>query len=265
MTDNLGPFAPIDASETADAMNTPNSDNNEPTVVTPVPKNIERIQDAATRLMGRKLNDFWRYHNANRELLFAVVRWDTPDGKEIRPICWVRQPDGHEDWAFKAHPVPRPLYRLHLLSLSPGGRVVVLEGEKCADAAGEVFPDSFVTTSPGGAMAVAQADWTPLAQRKEALLWSDADAAGRAYAENVAMKLHTLGVSTIRIVDAVALARRTPNGGTSCATARAARSMTGSSRWLPRLPAILASYLRCRWGSQAQSLISWKRSHSVST
>ena len=212
MTDELGPFAPIDASETADAINTPNFDNNEPTVVTPVPDNVERIGDAAKRLRGRKPDDHWRYYNANRELLFAVVRWDTPEGKEIRPMCWVRQPDGSEDWAFTAHPVPRPLYRLHLLSKSRGVPVVIVEGEKCADAAEDVFPDSVVTTSPGGAMAVAQADWTPLADAKEVLIWPDADEPGKTYAENVAMTLHQLGVRTIRIIDAVALASRTPDG-----------------------------------------------------
>ena len=214
MTDDLGPFAPIDQSEAADAIATPNSDIDESTVVTPVP-DARLVGDAAIRLIGgRKPTTYWRYHNANRETLFAVVRWDAPDGKEFRPMCWVRQPDGREDWAFKAHPAPRPLYRLHSLSKSRGGPVVIVEGEKCADAAGGVFPDLVVTTSPGGAMAAAQADWTPLAEAKEVLIWPDADEPGKTYAEKVALALHQLGVATIHIIDAVALAKRTPDGGT---------------------------------------------------
>src|SRR5262249_52963802 len=102
----------------------------------------------------------------------------------------------------------------NLLAKNAGSLVVIVEGEKCADAAGEVFPDSFVTTSPGGARAANKADWKPLAQTKEVVIWPDADAAGRAYAEKGALTLHQLGVPTIYIIDAIALASRTPDGGT---------------------------------------------------
>ena len=214
MIDERDPFAPIDNSEATHSVATPNSEPIESTVVTPVPANVERVADAATRLMGRKPDDFWRYHDPDRRLLFTVVRWDTAGGKEIRPMCWVRQPDGFEDWAFKSHPVPRPLYRLNLLTKSPDGQVVIVEGEKCADVAKEVFLDSFVTTSPGGAHAAASADWTPLAQTKKVLIWPDADAAGRTYAQQVAMILHRRGVANIYITDTVALAGRTFEGVT---------------------------------------------------
>src|SRR5262249_18025936 len=102
----------------------------------------------------------------------------------------------------------------NLLAKNAGSLVVIVEGEKCADAAGEVFPGAFVTTSPGGAGAANKADWKPLAQTKEGVIWPDADAAGRAYAEKVALTLHQLGVPTIYILDAIALGGGTPHGGT---------------------------------------------------
>jgi putative DNA primase/helicase len=212
MTDDRDSFVPIDDSAKAAPTETSNVAPQESAVVTPVPQNAERVGEAATRLMGRQPDNFWRYYNANRELLFAVVRWDTQDGKKILPMSWVRHADGREGWSFKAHPIPRPLYRLNDLARSPNASVAIVEGEKCADAAREVFPDCIVTTSPGGANAAAQADWKSLAQSENVLVWGDADEAGNAYTERVASTLHRLGVPKIRVVDAEALARRTPDG-----------------------------------------------------
>jgi hypothetical protein len=44
------------------------------------------------------------YHNAQGEPVGVVVRWDTPTGKDIRPVA--RHPDG---WRIGAMPDPRPL------------------------------------------------------------------------------------------------------------------------------------------------------------
>lgn len=212
MTDDRDPFAPIDGSDLTDPVTVPMTDIDEPIVLTPVPENVERIGEAATRLMGRAPDNFWRYHDANRELLFAVVRWDTHQGKTFRPMCWVRRKDGRQEWSFRSHPALRPLYRLDLLMCSPTVPVVIVEGEKCADAAAAVFPDVIVTTSSGGALAADKTDWTPLAHRPEILIWPDADAAGKVYAERVALIAHKPGVRKIRIVDPAALVAHKGDG-----------------------------------------------------
>ena len=50
-----------------------------------------------------------------------------------------------------------PLYRLpDLIAADPGKQVVVVEGERCADAFSAAFPDAVVTTWFGGA------DWDEL-------------------------------------------------------------------------------------------------------
>jgi len=185
-------------------------------VVTPVPDNAEKPHLAAERLMGIKCDDHWRYHDANRRLLFVVLRWDTPnlnEKKEIHTLSWVRYPDGREDWAVKDPPAPRPLFQLNELKNLGDRLVVIVEGEKCARWAKPAFRDAIVTTSPGGPEAACEADWTPLAQAKEVLIWPDADKPGNDYANDVALILHRLGVRNIRIIDADALVARRPAPG----------------------------------------------------
>jgi putative DNA primase/helicase len=92
--------------------------------------------------------------------------------------------------------------------------VVVVEGEKCADAAEAVFPDSVVMTSSGGSEAADQTDWSTLAGRKQVIIWPDADEPGRKYAKQMAATLHKLAIADIQIIDAIALAGRTHDGGT---------------------------------------------------
>jgi DNA primase len=82
--------------------------------------------------------------------------------------------------------------------------VIVVEGEKCADAAAKIFPHSIVTTSPNGAVAAHKADWSPLRGRN-VLLWPDNDEPGRSYMGAVAAELVPLGCH-VRQVDAARLA-----------------------------------------------------------
>jgi hypothetical protein len=112
--------------------------------------------------------------------------------------------DGTLKWQFKAVPGLQPLYRLADLAADPSLDVIIVEGEKCADAAQEVFPSAVVVTSPGGAASAAKADWSVLAGR-HVLIWPDLDEAGQAYAEKVALVLQG-SAQDIQIVDAVALA-----------------------------------------------------------
>jgi hypothetical protein len=74
-----------------------------------------------------------------------------------------------------------------------------------------VFPSSVVITSPGGSKAADKADWSPLKGRR-VLIWPDADEPGTDYANDVAALAVRAGASEIRIVDAMALAARSPDG-----------------------------------------------------
>jgi hypothetical protein len=151
------------------------------------------------RPLGKR-SAMWTYHNGHGEPVGVVVRWDKPDGKDIRPVAW------HEDgWRIGAMPEPRPPYGLP--DLAPAPCVLVCEGEKAADAARSL---GFVaTTSAGGSQAARKTDWRSLAG-KAVWIVPDNDAPGRKYADAVADILTKLTpAATVRVVELPGL----PDGG----------------------------------------------------
>jgi hypothetical protein len=142
---------------------------------------IEEIKRRPAR-PGTKFVDAWPYHNAEGAAIGAVARYDSEfsGAKTFLPFTLK---DGQV--SIEGFPKPRPLYNLHLLTKYPDRPVLVVEGEKAADAAGKLLPDYVVTTSAHGAQSVSQNDWSPLATRK-VTIWPDADEPGKAYAKAVA-------------------------------------------------------------------------------
>jgi len=118
----------------------------------------------------------WAYLDAGGRLLGYVYRFKTSDGgKEIIPCTyWRHVATGREEWKWKVFPELRPLYGLYGLEVSPDAPVLVVEGEKCADAAAVELPALVVMTWPGGSGAVDKTDWTPLFGRK-VITWADCD------------------------------------------------------------------------------------------
>ena len=147
----------------------------------------------------------WRYEYAEGSHAFDIVRFPS---KKIRP----RLPDG----TWKALSPPRPLYGLPAIiaSLKP---VLVVEGEKTADAARRIFPDHVVTTSSGGSKAARMTDWKPLSGR-DVTIWPDADQAGKSYAKSVRkiLRRHKTAARIIALPDDLPtgwdLADRPPTG-----------------------------------------------------
>jgi hypothetical protein len=119
----------------------------------------------------------WIYHDAAGACLGVVMRFKTSDGgKEVLPVVWARHAEtGAEEWRWMAFPEPRPLYGLDRLAARPDATVLLVEGEKCADAAHAELPDLVVVSWPGGGKADGKVDWSPLAGRK-VITWADADA-----------------------------------------------------------------------------------------
>lgn len=119
----------------------------------------------------------WEYHAADSRLLGAVYRFRTSDGgKEVLPCVFAEHVEtGERAWRWMAFPKPRPLYGLPKLAAIDAD-VLIVEGEKCADAAGREMPRRFVSlTWPGGGKAVSLADWSPLTGRR-VIIWPDCDA-----------------------------------------------------------------------------------------
>jgi hypothetical protein len=141
----------------------------------------------------------WRYCLADGQTAGWVCRWDTPSGKEIRPYCYCQNAAGAKEWREKALPAPRPLYRLPELARSPDKPVLIVEGEKAADAAALRFPDHAVITWAGGASTARLSHWSPLAGRKVAI-WPDNDDQGRKAGQEVAALAHAARAAEVRIV-----------------------------------------------------------------
>ena len=47
----------------------------------------------------------WTYRDANGAALFYVLRFDPPDGKEIRPLSLWRAPNGRVEWCWNGLPL----------------------------------------------------------------------------------------------------------------------------------------------------------------
>jgi uncharacterized protein (DUF927 family) len=166
------------------------------------------LDDALEPPSGIFVDGAWRsfaavftYRDASARVLFHIFRIDMPDGgKQIRPLTYCRNQEGHCEWRNQAAPLPRPLYGLDRLAARPDATVLVCEGEKAADAAADLFPEFVAVTSPNGAQAAAKADWSQLAGRA-LLIWPDHDSEGQHYAKEVARLAVTAGAVTIGIVE----------------------------------------------------------------
>lgn len=139
------------------------------------------------------------YRDFDGRLLGYVWRFDlAAGGKEFAPLTLCDNGAGRREWRWKAWPEPRPLYGLDRLAQRPQAPVVICEGEKAADAAGELLPDFVAVTSPNGSQSAKKADWQRLAGRA-VVIWPDADDAGTKYAETVAALLAPIAASVKRL------------------------------------------------------------------
>jgi hypothetical protein len=149
---------------------------------------------------GYAFTTCWRYLDAAGQILGRVVRYDRPANgvaaaKQVKPFTFCEGPDGKQEWRCKGFDEPRPLYGLDRLAARPDAPVLVVEGEKAADAATMRFKDYVVVTSPGGSNAARKAEWSPLKGRR-AVIWPDADEPGSKYADTVADLLQDITAST---------------------------------------------------------------------
>lgn len=130
----------------------------------------------------------WDYLDAQGRLVACVYRYDTPSGKQYRPWDSQRRK--------MIAPEIRPLYNLP--RVVSADTVVLVEGEKCADALQSL--GRVATTAMGGANApVLKTDWSPLAG-KTVIVWPDHDDAGAQYADTVIAHLQILAGTSVRRV-----------------------------------------------------------------
>lgn len=148
----------------------------------------------------------WEYRDAAGAVICKVLRFETETGKEFRPQLMT--PDG---WTWKAPPEPRPLYGLDRLAARPDAPVLLCEGEKAADAAGELFPDMVAIASMNGAKSPAKTDWSPVSGRL-VRIWPDADEPGAQYAKDAASLAYAAGAVSVEVLSTNSLNEDPPGG-----------------------------------------------------
>ena len=132
----------------------------------------------------------FEYPAADDRLLCYVRRFEAKGGKRklFLPLTFGAL-NGKRGWHDRAPATPRPLYGLNRLShAAPDATVILVEGEKAANAAQRLFPDHVALTWMGGAAADGGADLSPL-EGRNVILWPDADQPGRDVMARIAKRL----------------------------------------------------------------------------
>ncbi|MDD9727211.1 AAA family ATPase [Roseovarius sp. SK2] len=134
----------------------------------------------------------YNYTDAKGSIIAQVDRFEWLDGtkqrKAFRPWDATRR-------KYEA-PEPRPLYNLPQVVREP--EIVLVEGEKCADALNAA--GICATTAMNGSNApVEQTDWTALSGRK-VLIWPDNDETGHKYAEAARQAVSYAGAHAVSVL-----------------------------------------------------------------
>lgn len=162
--------------------------------VVPVPR------DAPAAPQLKSSSSSWAYKDQQGRLLGYVLRIDRGSKKQVFPLTYCDNGRGQRIWRKKALPKPRPLYGLDRLARLPNAPVLVVEGEKTADAAQALCPSWAVVSWSNGSEAVKTADWEPLKGRR-ICVWPDNDQAGRRAASSVGRAARTAGATSLDLVE----------------------------------------------------------------
>ena len=149
---------------------------------------------------------FFSYKNSLGVTVGYIVRWDvqTEGGenkKGVRPYIYDFK---EKKWVckfFGSHPEnSRPLYNLPQLLERKDATILIVEGEKSAEAAKLLFPELVATTSSGGAQSVKKTEWFWL-QGRDIIIAPDEGKAGGQYLEKVIKTLTKYGVDNVKILE----------------------------------------------------------------
>jgi len=162
----------------------------------------ETARAEVAQLLGEKQFSFarrepeagYRYTDASGKLAAEKQRFRRDDGSKY--FQW-RRPDGKGGFEYKLNGFKAPLYRLH--EVIAATYVLVVEGEKCADAVAQALKNHLkvaVTTSPDGASKCGQApkwsqDFSEYLKGKTVCFLPDNDEPGRAHMEAAAVSAYS--------------------------------------------------------------------------
>ena len=157
------------------------------------------------------------YRDLDGALLFYTVRFEkknTSGEKCVLPVSFgkFKGDIGSPQWHLKGYQSDRkPIYNQHLLIQDPKSTVLIVEGEKTADAAQRLYGDKgYVAVSwIGGAGSVSKSDWSVLGFRN-VIIWPDNDKSGLDASKKLKKELVKSGVNSVRVVDEQFLEKNFP-------------------------------------------------------
>ena len=149
------------------------------------------------------------YHSSDGDLVYYTLRLEgKDDGKKIvLPLSYGKTHlAGEPSWKLKGHTAKNELlYNAHLLNKHPEKPVLVVEGEKTADAANKLLGKDYVVVSwCGGASAAQGANWKLLSGR-DVVIWPDNDNAGARAASEICSSLRHVGIKSLKMISSEAL------------------------------------------------------------
>ena len=136
----------------------------------------------------------WPGHNAaTGELVGYHIRKDLPDG--TKDMYWEGVSGNPGLNGF-----PTKDMALYPYPIEPANEIVVVEGQKCADALRDEGTPTHGTVC-GSAVCPGDDALRPLVESGRIVLWPDNDDAGRKHMSEIAQRLHGLGATNLYIVD----------------------------------------------------------------
>ncbi len=189
----------------------------------PIPADVEVPDILENKYLNYMLRDGpkevarYAYRDEQGRLKGYVFRleWPNPDdpgGKNLKitpPLAYCQNSRGFKVWRWQGFfGNEKTPYGLEKLTQNPTRPVLIVEGEKKADAAQKIFPKYLVLSWIGGAGNACKTNWEYLKDR-EVILWPDNDEPGLKCMGNLKATLEKVGTSSVRLVS---LPADTPQG-----------------------------------------------------
>ena len=168
-------------------------------------------------LIGRKIKDrfkdgeltFYRYYSSQGVPVGCVVRCDKNiEGDKVKSFAQFSYDRIKERWQSSWSGDGKPLYNLPEIARRADAPVMIVEGEKTAEAAKNLFPDYVVTTSCMGSASPRSSNWSFLRNR-DVTIAPDNDATGAKYARTLNDILKRVEAKSVRGLDVKKLGRYT--------------------------------------------------------
>lgn len=163
------------------------------------------IPEFSEEFIGRKTKDrfkggkltFYRYYSSKGTPIGCVVRCDKDvDGDKAKSFAQFSYDRIKKRWKSSWSGDGKPLYNLQEIRARVDAPVMVVEGEKTAEAAKLLFPEYVITTSLMGAMSPRSSNWSCLSGR-DVIIARDNDLTGSRYAKSLDDILTKQGAKSI--------------------------------------------------------------------